>query len=148
MEQIDQQQQQAPDWVPDSECPSCCECKVLFGILWPRRHHCRGCGRVFCAVCSDFFRWFPEIGVNEAAPCCFSCYLRGAGLSKGQRFSVCSAEEEQSGAPVLFLGGALAGQTTSMPFVQHLARETKRKIFIVELPGLGARFSEVRCKNR
>lgn len=40
----------APVWVPDSQAPVCMKCDVKFTFT-KRRHHCRACGKVFCASC-------------------------------------------------------------------------------------------------
>ncbi|XP_055827740.1 1-phosphatidylinositol-3-phosphate 5-kinase FAB1B-like isoform X2 [Solanum dulcamara] len=39
-------------WMPDQSCRVCYECDSLF-TLFNRRHHCRLCGRVFCAKCTS-----------------------------------------------------------------------------------------------
>ncbi|XP_075107316.1 1-phosphatidylinositol-3-phosphate 5-kinase FAB1B isoform X2 [Nicotiana tabacum] len=39
-------------WMPDHSCRVCYECDSLF-TLFNRRHHCRLCGRVFCAKCTS-----------------------------------------------------------------------------------------------
>jgi len=38
-------------WVDDSKCKACYECEAPFTML-VRRHHCRICGRIFCANCT------------------------------------------------------------------------------------------------
>ncbi|KAK4428771.1 1-phosphatidylinositol-3-phosphate 5-kinase FAB1B [Sesamum alatum] len=38
-------------WMPDESCRVCYECDSQFTIF-NRRHHCRLCGRVFCAKCT------------------------------------------------------------------------------------------------
>lgn len=38
-------------WMPDHSCRVCYECDSQFTIF-NRRHHCRHCGRVFCAWCT------------------------------------------------------------------------------------------------
>ncbi|KAA8541584.1 hypothetical protein F0562_022736 [Nyssa sinensis] len=38
-------------WMPDQSCRVCYECDSQFS-LFNRRHHCRLCGRVFCAKCT------------------------------------------------------------------------------------------------
>lgn len=38
-------------WMPDESCRVCYECDSLFTIF-NRKHHCRLCGRVFCARCT------------------------------------------------------------------------------------------------
>ncbi|KAK9078393.1 hypothetical protein SSX86_002450 [Deinandra increscens subsp. villosa] len=43
-------------WMPDQSCRVCYECDSQF-TLFNRRHHCRLCGRVFCAKCTH--NWIP-----------------------------------------------------------------------------------------
>lgn len=38
-------------WMPDQSCRVCYECDSQFTVF-NRRHHCRLCGRVFCAKCT------------------------------------------------------------------------------------------------
>ncbi|KAG8456434.1 hypothetical protein GDO86_002278 [Hymenochirus boettgeri] len=42
--------QRRPTWIPDSDAPKCMNCSVKFTFT-KRRHHCRACGKVYCAVC-------------------------------------------------------------------------------------------------
>ncbi|GMI94948.1 FORMS APLOID AND BINUCLEATE CELLS 1B [Hibiscus trionum] len=39
-------------WMPDQSCRVCYECDSQFTVF-NRRHHCRICGRVFCAKCTE-----------------------------------------------------------------------------------------------
>ncbi|XP_026212009.1 zinc finger FYVE domain-containing protein 16 isoform X1 [Anabas testudineus] len=41
-----------PAWVPDSQAPNCMNCNQRFTFT-KRRHHCRACGKVYCAVCCN-----------------------------------------------------------------------------------------------
>ncbi|XP_030598075.1 zinc finger FYVE domain-containing protein 16 isoform X2 [Archocentrus centrarchus] len=41
-----------PAWVPDAEAPNCMKCNQKFTFT-KRRHHCRACGKVYCAVCCN-----------------------------------------------------------------------------------------------
>uniref|UniRef100_A0A672SGU9 Zinc finger FYVE domain-containing protein 16-like n=1 Tax=Sinocyclocheilus grahami TaxID=75366 RepID=A0A672SGU9_SINGR len=41
-----------PPWVPDSEAPNCMNCEQKFTFT-KRRHHCRACGKVYCANCCN-----------------------------------------------------------------------------------------------
>ncbi|XP_067253462.1 zinc finger FYVE domain-containing protein 16 isoform X3 [Chanodichthys erythropterus] len=41
-----------PPWVPDSEAPNCMNCMQKFTFT-KRRHHCRACGKVYCAGCCN-----------------------------------------------------------------------------------------------
>merc|ERR1719225_1481908 len=43
--------EEPPAWIPDSMAPLCMGCGLAFSLV-RRRHHCRSCGRVFCAKCS------------------------------------------------------------------------------------------------
>lgn len=43
-------------WMPDQSCRVCYECDSQF-TLFNRRHHCRLCGRIFCAKCTS--NWLP-----------------------------------------------------------------------------------------
>ncbi|KAI8816813.1 uncharacterized protein EV422DRAFT_500720 [Fimicolochytrium jonesii] len=58
-------------WQPDEDAPECGECKKRFN-LWLRRHHCRWCGKVFCASCSsERFMLYPH---SPPSRVCTSCY--------------------------------------------------------------------------
>jgi len=39
-------------WVNDNLITACYNCNVYF-TFYRRKHHCRGCGRIFCYYCSD-----------------------------------------------------------------------------------------------
>ena len=54
--------QVAPAWVDDSESNICQQCSVEFGILFARRHHCRGCGGLFCWTCTQRRLALPHFG--------------------------------------------------------------------------------------
>ncbi|KAI9653121.1 MAG: hypothetical protein M1831_006205 [Alyxoria varia] len=41
-----------PRWQPDEEVSSCPVCETPFGFFF-RKHHCRKCGKVVCASCSQ-----------------------------------------------------------------------------------------------
>ncbi|KAM4634972.1 zinc finger FYVE domain-containing protein 16 isoform 1-T2 [Polymixia lowei] len=41
-----------PAWIPDSDAPNCMNCWQRFTFT-RRRHHCRACGKVYCAVCCN-----------------------------------------------------------------------------------------------
>ncbi|KAJ3605149.1 hypothetical protein NHX12_027199 [Muraenolepis orangiensis] len=41
-----------PSWVPDAEAPKCMSCDQRFTFT-RRRHHCRACGKVYCAICCN-----------------------------------------------------------------------------------------------
>ncbi|XP_020578022.1 1-phosphatidylinositol-3-phosphate 5-kinase FAB1B-like [Phalaenopsis equestris] len=41
-------------WMPDDSCRVCYDCDSQFTVF-NRRHHCRLCGRIFCAKCTSNF---------------------------------------------------------------------------------------------
>ncbi|XP_059640017.1 1-phosphatidylinositol-3-phosphate 5-kinase FAB1B isoform X2 [Cornus florida] len=52
-------------WMPDQSCRVCYECDSQF-TLFNRRHHCRLCGRVFCAKCTS--NWVPAPPTEPSTP--------------------------------------------------------------------------------
>ena len=47
------------NWVDDNTVISCYNCTKTFS-LFVRKHHCRFCGKIFCAECSNFQAIIPE----------------------------------------------------------------------------------------
>uniref|UniRef100_A0A4W6FSU3 Zinc finger FYVE-type containing 9 n=1 Tax=Lates calcarifer TaxID=8187 RepID=A0A4W6FSU3_LATCA len=58
----------APVWVPDSQAPVCMKCDVKFTFT-KRRHHCRACGKVFCATCCSLKCRLTYMDRKEARVC-------------------------------------------------------------------------------
>ncbi|XP_041659650.1 zinc finger FYVE domain-containing protein 9 isoform X2 [Cheilinus undulatus] len=58
----------APVWVPDSQAPVCMKCDVKFTFT-KRRHHCRACGKVFCAACCSLKCRLVYMDRKEARVC-------------------------------------------------------------------------------
>uniref|UniRef100_A0A671VF06 Zinc finger FYVE-type containing 9 n=1 Tax=Sparus aurata TaxID=8175 RepID=A0A671VF06_SPAAU len=75
----------APVWVPDSQAPVCMKCDVKFTFT-KRRHHCRACGKVFCATCCSLKCRLMYMDRKEARVCvtCHSALTTGS-LSREQR---------------------------------------------------------------
>ncbi|KAE8635900.1 hypothetical protein XENTR_v10002782 [Xenopus tropicalis] len=63
--------QRQPTWIPDSEAPTCMNCSVKFTFT-KRRHHCRACGKVFCAVCCSQKWKLPYM--DKEARVCVVCF--------------------------------------------------------------------------
>ncbi|XP_047715690.1 FYVE, RhoGEF and PH domain-containing protein 2 isoform X1 [Prionailurus viverrinus] len=63
----------APQWVRDKMVTMCMRCKEPFNALTRRRHHCRACGYVVCAKCSDY-RAELKYDDNRPNRVCFHCY--------------------------------------------------------------------------
>ncbi|XP_053812619.1 lateral signaling target protein 2 homolog isoform X4 [Vidua chalybeata] len=62
-----------PEWVPDSTCSQCSACRSPFTLL-RRRHHCRSCGKIFCARCSPNTAVLPYYGQAKPVRVCAHCY--------------------------------------------------------------------------
>ncbi|KAM7410084.1 hypothetical protein PAMA_001503 [Pampus argenteus] len=62
----------APVWVPDAQAQVCMKCGVKFTFT-KRRHHCRACGKVFCALCSSLKFRLTHLDGKEGRVC-VSCH--------------------------------------------------------------------------
>ncbi|KAF3834888.1 hypothetical protein F7725_027446 [Dissostichus mawsoni] len=67
----------APVWVPDAQAQVCMKCGVKFTFT-KRRHHCRACGKVFCALCSNVKFRLTHLDGKEGrvCVCCHSTLLK------------------------------------------------------------------------
>ncbi|XP_045860254.1 FYVE, RhoGEF and PH domain-containing protein 2 isoform X3 [Meles meles] len=63
----------APQWVRDKMVTMCMRCREPFNALTRRRHHCRACGYVVCAKCSDYRAELKYDG-NRPNRVCVHCY--------------------------------------------------------------------------
>ncbi|XP_060225174.1 FYVE, RhoGEF and PH domain-containing protein 2 isoform X3 [Meriones unguiculatus] len=75
----------APQWVRDKMVTMCMRCQEPFNALTRRRHHCRACGYVVCAKCSDYRAELKYDG-NRPNRVCLACYifLTGSMLPEGK----------------------------------------------------------------
>ncbi|KAM3960634.1 lateral signaling target protein 2 homolog [Aphomia sociella] len=62
-----------PEWVPDIAAAACMRCQAHF-TAFRRRHHCRNCGKVFCASCSSNSIPLPRYGQLKPVRVCEECY--------------------------------------------------------------------------
>ncbi|KAF7281279.1 lateral signaling target protein 2 homolog isoform X2 [Rhynchophorus ferrugineus] len=63
-----------PVWIPDVQAPRCMSCGSNFTVM-KRRHHCRNCGKVFCARCSPNSVPLPKYGLVKPVRVCNKCFL-------------------------------------------------------------------------
>lgn len=63
-----------PIWIPDVEAPKCMSCAANFTVV-KRRHHCRNCGKVFCARCSSNSVPLPKFGHIKPVRVCNKCFI-------------------------------------------------------------------------
>eukprot|EP00658_Telonema_sp_P-2_P018725 TRINITY_DN17335_c0_g1_i1.p1 TRINITY_DN17335_c0_g1~~TRINITY_DN17335_c0_g1_i1.p1 ORF type:complete len:155 (-),score=25.93 TRINITY_DN17335_c0_g1_i1:301-765(-) len=64
-----------PTWVPDADVNACGSCCREFA-LWRRKHHCRGCGQVFCNSCTTHFCPLKHMGMNDPVRVCDQCFIK------------------------------------------------------------------------
>ncbi|XP_023034870.1 myotubularin-related protein 4 isoform X2 [Drosophila willistoni] len=60
-------------WVPDHAVSRCSNCQIEFW-LGRRKHHCRSCGEIFCADCSEYWAPLPYEKLFNPVRLCGSCY--------------------------------------------------------------------------
>ncbi|XP_030754837.1 myotubularin-related protein 3 isoform X2 [Sitophilus oryzae] len=60
-------------WVPDHAVSRCTGCGTEFW-LGRRRHHCRKCGKIFCADCSEHATPLPSEQLYNPVRVCTGCY--------------------------------------------------------------------------
>ncbi|XP_034743994.1 zinc finger FYVE domain-containing protein 9 isoform X2 [Etheostoma cragini] len=84
----------APLWVPDSQAPVCMKCDVKFTFT-KRRHHCRACGKVFCATCCSLKCRLVYMDRKEARVC-VTCH---SALTSAQSWETTATGSNQSPNP-------------------------------------------------
>ena len=74
-----------PDWLPDELFEECSNngCTKSFSLA-TRRHHCRGCGKVFCASCSS--KTYQRVEGEKPLRVCDACHstLEWAAIRSGK----------------------------------------------------------------
>ncbi|GMF25093.1 unnamed protein product [Phytophthora lilii] len=64
--------QDPPRWVKDEFVDGCTLCGAEFDLL-KRKHHCRGCGLVFCGRCAAHYDRVVKFGLVEPVRLCTDC---------------------------------------------------------------------------
>ncbi|XP_077611004.1 FYVE, RhoGEF and PH domain-containing protein 2 [Crocuta crocuta] len=96
----------APQWVRDKMVTMCMRCKEPFNALTRRRHHCRACGYVVCAKCSDY-RAELKYDDNRANRVCLHCYTFLTG-------SVLPGDKDERRRGILEKGSAAGSEQSLM----------------------------------
>nr|XP_021195279.2 protein RUFY3 isoform X1 [Helicoverpa armigera] len=63
--------EETPTWTHDKDATACTACAKEFSIA-RRKHHCRRCGHIFCAACSD--KTVALTGNTKPVRVCDACY--------------------------------------------------------------------------
>lgn len=107
----------APDW---SDGKVCSHCRVPFTFT-QRKHHCRHCGKIFCAQCSAKTCTVPKFGFEKEVRVCDVCYtaLHTAGGGNAASVGVMGLKREStstdSDLPAEYLASTLAQQSQQPP---------------------------------
>ncbi|XP_018323498.1 myotubularin-related protein 4 isoform X3 [Agrilus planipennis] len=72
---LDSSPTQTTLWVPDHAVSRCTGCQTQFW-LGRRKHHCRNCGRIFCADCSENRTPLPSEELYNPVRVCTTCYSK------------------------------------------------------------------------
>lgn len=72
-EAVEEREAQPTLWVPDHAVTRCMQCDSQFW-LGRRKHHCRSCGKIFCADCSENVVALPCEQLYEPVRVCQTCY--------------------------------------------------------------------------
>lgn len=70
-------------WMPDASCKACTACATPF-TLFRRKHHCRFCGRIYCASCSTQKIDGRAFGLDDAVRVCDECKRLESLVAVGQ----------------------------------------------------------------
>ena len=82
-------------WIDERTTKSCFECGVAFSLV-TRKHHCRGCGRVFCQKCSSNALRPRDDPEGPAERACDVCFASHAAAAEPPRASTSSAKKRVS----------------------------------------------------
>ncbi|KAH7637627.1 ph domain associated with beige/beach domain containing protein [Dermatophagoides farinae] len=64
----------ADHWIKDDVATNCTSCSIRFSIT-ERKHHCRNCGKVFCARCSRFEATIVRLKIMKPVRVCQNCFI-------------------------------------------------------------------------
>lgn len=62
-------------WIPDASVSACCGCSAAFTFV-QRRHHCRQCGLLYCARCTNQRAPVIQYGFAKPVRVCDKCFER------------------------------------------------------------------------
>jgi len=128
----------APKWEADEDVPRCRKCNVEFGVF-TRRHHCRGCGKIFCSKDCDSWLLLPHsMGYGWQNVCvCEECYMKYSLADYSRHYDEFGPKSAPS---VVIISGAMMSRIVA-PCILHPLMK-RFHVITLDLPGLGARKGE------
>eukprot|EP00731_Ephydatia_muelleri_P004878 Em0002g1054a len=70
-------------WLRDEAVDSCMECNSVFSFT-DRKHHCRSCGKIFCARCSNYEGEVEKLKIYRKVRVCMDCYEKAPTSARRQ----------------------------------------------------------------
>jgi len=126
-----------PQWESDDSSPFCSKCTVPFSFF-RRRHHCRGCGKLFCKLCSDNWLILPnKFKYQNEQRTCEKCFMEQSSIDFACTYDKCG---NPKGEVVILLHGE--GFTRKSWGLQITELQNKYFLLIPDLPGHGSRWKE------
>jgi len=107
-----------PKWKNDAHVNNCDKCSTEF-TFFKRRHHCRGCGNIFCDACTSQRCSIAGCGPDPQRVC-DECYIQQSDTGHVRYISFSQRPRERK---VCLLGHANTGKTS-------LAHQFVNKVFV------------------
>ncbi|KAL2102702.1 hypothetical protein ACEWY4_001870 [Coilia grayii] len=108
----------APRWIRDNEVTMCMKCKEPFNVLTRRRHHCRACGYVVCAKCSDNKAPLEYDG-NKMNKVCKDCYFILTGRIEGEEKAEYKRNDSKKKGILEIEAAQFTGSSVMCGFLHH-----------------------------
>ncbi|KAM7289818.1 zinc finger FYVE domain-containing protein 26 [Ixodes scapularis] len=99
------------EWTPDTEVACCMVCRIEHFSMFSRRHHCRRCGRVVCASCSQHSMLVEGFGKAKVRVC-DDCLLQTIKLGSTGASSEDSVVSADQGAQLSLGEGSVKGASS------------------------------------
>eukprot|EP00026_Physarum_polycephalum_P011180 Phypoly_transcript_11384.p1 GENE.Phypoly_transcript_11384~~Phypoly_transcript_11384.p1 ORF type:complete len:371 (+),score=30.18 Phypoly_transcript_11384:51-1115(+) len=128
----------APKWEADEDVLRCRKCDAKFNVV-TRRHHCRGCGKIFCSKDCDAWLLLPQsFGYGWRNVCvCEDCYMKYSLVDYTKSYDEFGSKTAPT---IVIISGAMMGRIMPPCILHPLMR--KFHVIALDLPGLGARKGE------
>jgi len=133
----DQLAEEKPEWLPDGKAIACSGCQEPFTFL-KRRHHCRGCGKVFCNNCCKKFILLPaSFGYKDPERNCETCYRKYSSIDFSRYYDSSGPQDASS---IIVIHGTLCNRMFHL--YQQRSWSHFYRVIAVDLPAHGSRADE------
>ncbi|ELR16930.1 FYVE zinc finger domain containing protein, partial [Acanthamoeba castellanii str. Neff] len=125
-------------WVPDEEEPACYCCQTPFSFLL-RRHHCRGCGHIFCHPCTDWWLLPPaELEYDTVQRLCETCFSRLSSVEYSRTYDAWGNPEDPA---IVMIHGA-SGTRRNWALLGPALAQRGYYAISLDMPGHASRYRE------